>query len=288
MICIVTDKIFSYLEEKKYFEAYGYQAVQYRLGPNIHFASILVDFYITVMETNRSSEAEELPHELAKLLQDKFANSTYEIHEYAKKLLAEKQNVKAFLFYQVVWHFEKEKEHDETTYRYVQNCVLGASQCAVNIHKKRKSESNNSIIFKIVAWMRTVQVDLDRAKAERFYALQGFCLLRIGETLTAVGEPEAAMSLYEEASALLTKKFGENVHNYLIHGSVLFKLGYNCGFIFENFQESLKILNKAHLALKNAQDYVNSDHRRAMIEGCERFIGLVRERLHTENADSKS
>ena len=237
-----------------------------------------MELYVSLMETNQLNEAEELPRKLAELFRDKFANSTDEILEYTRKVLAKNQTIKAFLLFQVIWLFESEKVHDETTYQFVRRCNLGASQCVMNIYHQVQFESKKPIIDRIVTWIRMIKADIAKAKHEVSYLAQAQCLLGIGETFTAVGEFETALSLYKEGCAFLEQKFGKSVEKQFLYGAALFGIGVNYGQITpEKPRENIKALNKALSAMKKAQDPSCPEHS-IVIESCQEMIETIRDK----------
>ena len=267
-----------YLLREEYFEAYGFLKIQHKLGPRIHFATMLPKYYVALMEVDRVDDAERVCGELAELLQEKFAKSTDEICRYAERLVKADQHLKAFLFFQIVWKFEKLKQNPVTFNHYASVCFNGVKFCALGILSDEFSKKHliRNCLF---SWMRNVLDDLGKIKSEVACETLAACLLTLGTTHGSLSEGELAESAFKNALDVIKKNFGREIEKHYLYGVLLCKLGYTYFMLLDKPREAVKFFSKAIPALKKAENFKSQKEQRFILQKCEDDLRAARQKI---------
>ena len=281
----IVEQSSSYMRQGKFFEAYGLLKNQYKLGPEIHFARVLVKYYVTLMQTGSVEKADQIRDELIALLEERFSNSSDEICRYANRLLGKDKDIEAFLFYQVGWHFVKKNSNLFVVKHASSCCAVGTKASAINLF--HGTTMTKSIIKDhIAAWIRTISDNLGDAPCfedkKTSSLAQARCLKLLGECHGAFCDFDQAAALLNEAFNLIKRHHDKNAENHLLFASILKTLGFTY-ITLKRPRQAVKVLPRAIAAFKRAKDCPNIDQKNSLIAEAESGLKMAREMIRSQS-----
>ena len=221
----------------------------------MHFAPVLVKYFVSLMQTDRADKAEKIRDELAELLRDKFAESPDEINQYAEGLMEENKLWEAILFFQIsLLYCEKENCGLDPT-QLPQLNATGLLRCVVKIFRA-KPGTKKLLKQHVVCWInkakdlavKTIPNDkkLSSLVQAHLQSHQARCFLLFQEF-------NEAEKLLKEAVDVMQQCHKSNVENFSNFSQYLGQLGFIC-FRTNRFDEAEKYLKRAIAAAKKAKD----------------------------------
>ncbi|CAK8681803.1 unnamed protein product [Clavelina lepadiformis] len=89
------------MKQKKDDEAYGLLNKLYNFGPSVCIAPILMNYYVTLLKTERGDESEKVREELTNTIKNEINSTARECQLLGDKFRKDKEHHKALLFYQI-------------------------------------------------------------------------------------------------------------------------------------------------------------------------------------------
>ena len=267
------------MQQGKFFEAYGMLERQYKLGPELHFAPVLVNYYASLMQTDEGERADKIRDELIAVLEEKFGDSSDEIGKYATHLRLQSKYFEAILFYQIALHFagkftEKLVDAGDT----VQECAGGLSLCIIQLFEK-KPGLKNLLKNHVVVWFEkavslveksTIGEVLTTLIQSNILGISGKCRVLIREVEDAKVALKEAIRKLEDNPKIKEEDFG-------MYAEQLAMLGCAC-HATSNTAGAVENLTKAIDANKKGKD-AETWKKRSEIRKYEELLKKLREHM---------
>ena len=271
-----SDQSSSYLNQGKYFEAYGLLKCQYKLGPQMHFAPVLVKYFVSLMQTDRADKAEKIRDELAELLRDKFAELPNEINQYAESLMEENKLWEAILFFQIsLMYCEKESSCPDPAI-IPQISASGLMQCVAKIFSATPG-TKKLLKQHVVCWIKKAKDLAINAipKNKKFSSLvQANLLGHQARCFLLFQEYNVAEKLLKEAIQTLKQCHKSDAENFGNFSQFLRQLGVIC-FQTNRLDAAERYLKRATAAAEKAKD-LKGYERDAFIQNNELLLKKIK------------
>lgn len=266
-----------YMKQGKYFEAYGLLKSQYKLGPEIHFAPVLVKYYVTLMQTDRADKAEKIRDELTELFKPKFADSADEVFQYAENLMEESRLWEAILFYQISLQYCEKASPGLDATQLPQTIAAGLTKCIIRIFRA-KPGTKKILKQNILCWIKTAK-DIaikEIGNDKKFSSLvQANLLNHQAKCFLLFHEFNAAEKLFKEATNIIQHCHKSDAESFSNFAEYLGFLGIIC-FRTNRLDEAEKYLNRSTAAAKKAKDLSFYDEN-VLIQNNEQILKKIKE-----------
>ena len=264
------------MNKGNYFEAFGLLKRQYQLGPQIHFAPVLVKYFVALMQTDRADKVGKIRDELAELLKNKFSDSADEIYKYAESLLDENKLWEAVLFYQVSMLYCEKPSSNYDSIQLLQWNVYGLTDCVCKIFSANPG-SKKLLKQHVICWMKKAQDWTARALGQNqkiSSLIQANLLAHQGKCLHYFQELNEAEKLYKEAVEIMEHYHESEAENFRCFACYLKHLGIFC-YQTQRLNEAEKYFNRSMNAAKKAKDFGTYD-RNAFIQCIEKTLTKIK------------
>ena len=243
------------MAEGKYSAANDLAKWRYEQVNGIHTAPVLVQYYVTLMQSNDPQKATEIKNELITLLSG-VDTSPKEIVQFAGKLQEENKLYEVFLMYQVAIHYCREEQNVPTAVTCLLRCCAGTS---VIVEKGVESSklSKELVINHIIPYMKQAKIQMKRHltfNRTEITEKLAICLHCIEQCQNVAGDLIGRETSLKEAISLLQDHFGKDVEKKKIFGTCLNNLGHTM-LMRQRFNEAGKFFKQAIAARQKAEDY---------------------------------
>lgn len=269
-----------YLNQKKFHEAYGMLDCLHKYGQKVLFIPVLINYHASLMQTNRTEEAEKIRNELIALLEENLDESSRSYAYYANRLLKEKKVFKSLLFYELAAYFCENDEDSENSIGIPQLCCQGLIRLASSLLKET---SNGKYLVKkyvipcidkcigLVIVAASMNLKLSSMAQARCLQCKSLCFLSLRDL-------EESEKCLREGTKKMEKFLKEGVVNYQLYGSLLKTLGVVVSGQNKH-EEAVKILKSSVEAIRQAKDFTSTFEKLRQVKEYEKELEKAQKKL---------
>ena len=228
---------------------------RYELDSSLHYAPVLVQYYVTLIQNEAPLKADEVKEELIGLLRG-VNKSAKEVEKYANNLRGSDRPYEAILFYQLAIHYCSNERNVSDIVNCLLRCCAGTS--IVVREAIEKGELDKGLFGRhIIPYMKRAKTGIARHltvnRREISQAL-ATCLHCIEQCYKEIDDLDGREAALKEAISLMRDNFGRDVEKKKIFGTCLNNLGHTY-LLKRRFGEAIRLFQQAIAAKKRAEDY---------------------------------
>ena len=239
---------------------------RYEQDYGIHTAPVLLQYYVTLVQSNDPRKAMEIKNEMITLLSG-VDTSPKQVEQFAGKLREENKPYEAILMYQVAIHYCREERNVSTVVNCLLRCCAGTS---VIVEKgfENSEISKELVINHIIPYMKQAKIQM--ARHLMFNKIQitetlAMCLHCIEQCQKEADDLIGREASLKEAISLLRDNLGRDAEKKKIFGSCLNNLGHTM-LMRRRFDVAQRLFNQAIAAKQKAENYDSIAEKRKDIQ----------------------
>ena len=244
-----------YLSERKWNDANNLAKRRYELDSSLHFAPALVQYYVTLIQSEASLRAEEVKQELIGVLSG-VSKTARQVETYANELRSNGRPYEALLFYQLAIHYCSDERNISDIVNCLLRCCAGTS--IIVREAVEKAELDKQLIGRhVIPFMRRAKVGIARHllvnRKEISHAL-ATALHCIEQSQKEIGDLDGREASLKEAISLLRDNLGRDVEKKKIFGTCLNNLAHTY-LMKRKFEDAIRFFQQSITAKQKATDY---------------------------------
>ena len=268
-----SDESSNYMQQGKFFEAYGMLERQYKLGHQLHFAPVLVKYYVSLMQTDEGERADKIRDELIAVLEEKYGDSPDEVRRYADHLRHQCAHFEAVLFYQIALHFaDKYRKKLVNVSDMTQHCACGLLSCITRLHEENHSR-NKLLRQYVMTWILKAQKLIPKvcANDKKLSVLAQSCILKfLAWSQFLIHDVQDCEITLKKSISNLENSDSINAQDFSMYAEQLCLLG-STYHLMDRGDDSTKYLKKAIAAAKKLKD-LGAGERTAVVRKYEELL----------------
>lgn len=254
------------MEEGDYNSARELAKWRYEQDAVFHTATVLLQYYVTLVQSDSSNEAEDIKDVFLTVLTG-IQTSAIEAEKFGKKLLEDDKPFEAILFYQVAVHYCQSENDVSDLVTCLLRCCAGTSiivRQEVAKSKLPKAFAKNHIIpyMKQAKTIMSRRLMHNKKEISKAIATLLHCIEQCQHIVDDIDGREATLS---EALSVLRSNHGTEVAKIKIFGTCLNNLG-SLMLMKDRFVDAQKYFKEAISAHQKAEDYDSVAERRDDIQ----------------------